>query len=840
MTSGRFENPNGRGKARLFWLYAVTVALACAHGGQCIVFHNALPGDLADSRLGNCILEHVYQCLRGYGHFLSPAQFYPIKGTLVFSDNHFGTVLFYALFRVLGASMEGAFEGWILLVLSFNTVALLFLLRQLRVHPFIACPLAFFGTSSSALLFKTGHPQVLSFFPFIFCLAFTCKFLRSADTKQLAWAMLWFAYQNWCYLYAGYFTIYICGIIIALYLVLFARREFWHDFLRSLREHWLLVSWAIAFSLVLLIVIYFPYARFSAGAGTRPMAELIWLAPNPGAWFSASPYGIFYSSQQFYKPGANAAENTLFSGWSFWLLAPAIIATALRNRQRWDMKLALVLSTTILLLIFAVTTWSGSGSSIYLMLAQRVPSIRAFRAFARIAYLLIILEAVVIAFFFNYHYRRVRPAWARGWILLFACVVPGENLAFGQISYLKTTTQQRGAALVEMWQKAGEREVLVFAPGYTNQGFQCLNIECWQAALLLHKKTLNGYSGIVPSSHLQFIFSPTEANARALLASLNIPREICSIVTDWPERIKQTFNIRTYHFSGRATPFTATKAIIVAPLQSSSISVSVRSDENEDLDCDMLQIYASYRLYSEKGTPVSDPPSLRTRIHTLRHGENVPFAMLLQAPSKPGTYEARLSMVHEGVAWWADLGSPGSVVKVIVAAPAKSSQTSSLFGYSNTNLPVDAVTPAPNTKYELGTLVRFGSGEDSERFRTSGWSHTEDQMTWTEGNSAVLKFSGLPKSQALTLKIAMAGLTSPELPAQTAEVYANGKKIAEWQVAATKEYVAAIPPDIVSDMGTLTIEFRIPKAISPKSLGLSVDQRVLGVSVFNLVIDRAP
>jgi len=148
---------------------------------------------------------------------------------------------------------------------------------------------------------------------------------------------------------------------------------------------------------------------------------------------------------------------------------------------------------------------------------------------------------------------------------------------------------------------------------------------------------------------------------------------------------------------------------------------------------------------------------------------------------------------------------------------------------------------APDTSYQLGTIIRFNDSGSSERFRGSGWSYAEADHTWTEGNSAVLNFSGLPPSQPLTLKTALVGLTKdPELHAQMAAVYANGKKVADWQVTDRKEYTASIPADTVGDTGTLEIEFRIPRAASPKSLGVNTDARVLGLCVFNLVIEKQP
>jgi len=152
---------------------------------------------------------------------------------------------------------------------------------------------------------------------------------------------------------------------------------------------------------------------------------------------------------------------------------------------------------------------------------------------------------------------------------------------------------------------------------------------------------------------------------------------------------------------------------------------------------------------------------------------------------------------------------------------------------------VDVYRLPNTTRYEVGTLIKFGNGGDSERFRTSGWSKTEDQQTWTEGNSAVLNFSGLPPSQPLKLRITLLPFTKePELPAQPIEVYANGKKVADWQVIGRSTYAASIPADAVSDTGALTLEFRIPKAASPQSLGISADSRQLGVAAFDLVIKK--
>jgi hypothetical protein len=86
----------------------------------------------------------------------------------------------------------------------------------------------------------------------------------------------------------------------------------------------------------------------------------------------------------------------------------------------------------------------------------------------------------------------------------------------------------------------------------------------------------------------------------------------------------------------------------------------------------------------------------------------------------------------------------------------------------------------------------------------------------------------------------LAGLTNPELlPVQLAEVYANGRKVAEWLVAAPAEHQAIIPNRVLKENGKLRLELRAPKATTPRVLRISNDPRVLGVKVHDIVITEA-
>jgi hypothetical protein len=142
---------------------------------------------------------------------------------------------------------------------------------------------------------------------------------------------------------------------------------------------------------------------------------------------------------------------------------------------------------------------------------------------------------------------------------------------------------------------------------------------------------------------------------------------------------------------------------------------------------------------------------------------------------------------------------------------------------------------APAPKLDYGTKVNFGQGGNSDPFKSSGWSVTEQKFTWSEGTSAVLRMTVDPSSENVALKMTIAALVKePELPSQPVELHVNDQKITEWQVGNTAEFTATLPQDLTRAGGPLSITLKTPKAKSPKELGLSQDARVLGVCCFSM------
>jgi hypothetical protein len=134
----------------------------------------------------------------------------------------------------------------------------------------------------------------------------------------------------------------------------------------------------------------------------------------------------------------------------------------------------------------------------------------------------------------------------------------------------------------------------------------------------------------------------------------------------------------------------------------------------------------------------------------------------------------------------------------------------------------------------VGQIIPFRA--DSERYRVSGWSKTEGDYAWSEGTSARLALPIKAYAGPLTIKMTLRGLVQPPaLPFQPVEVYANTQKVADWQVADTAAFTAAVPAELTKSGGdTLSLELRIPKAASPESLGMNNDGRILGVCSYSI------
>lgn len=142
---------------------------------------------------------------------------------------------------------------------------------------------------------------------------------------------------------------------------------------------------------------------------------------------------------------------------------------------------------------------------------------------------------------------------------------------------------------------------------------------------------------------------------------------------------------------------------------------------------------------------------------------------------------------------------------------------------------------------KLPATFLFNEGR-SEQWLCYGWSNTEPWGTWTEGPSALLIFplENSPESDIAMIADAVAFVTDSH-PEIKADIYVNDTPIGSWTFRHKEpksEARVLIPKSLLSQRDTLNICFRINNPVSPHSLGLSTDGRLLGIGLKRLTFEK--
>lgn len=145
-----------------------------------------------------------------------------------------------------------------------------------------------------------------------------------------------------------------------------------------------------------------------------------------------------------------------------------------------------------------------------------------------------------------------------------------------------------------------------------------------------------------------------------------------------------------------------------------------------------------------------------------------------------------------------------------------------VFGYKN----IDAMYNAAMKEF------RYNFGDrDENRWTLEGISHFESPIArWSEGPKTSIAFAVKKrKNYKITFK-RMGAFVSEQHPVQSADIFINGIKMAEWTFEFAKRWPKTELNVAENQIGTdnkIVIEFRYKNAISPKELGKSDDDRKL-------------
>lgn len=680
------------------WLMAWCL-LSVAHTAQSIIFSGftQVPGDPGDARFNNFTLEHIYAWLTTGAYSLwSPGIFHPTLNALAYSDNHFGTAFLYILPRLAGFDIMGSFQLWMLACCALNALTMSLVLKRWGTPALIIGPLVFLSTSSNALLQQIGHPQVLPLFSVVLTLHFWMRTLWRPRPVTFMLFILSYTYMHLCYMYYGALgTFIILFMLISTFLVSSARKKYLLFLTRRTWASPAITLGSILACLIVLSLVYLPYALHASAQGTRSMSEIQHYAPDIGSWFSAGSHNYLFPSLRLARDNASFGETSLFIGFLPYILTAFLLTAPLLSRPRHlssSMKISISCGLSFLFCMLFFTTWTNGSEGGFWWLAETLDAFRAFRAFGRIILPMTCLLALFIGLSLRNYSGISRPTHVIFAILLSLSVI--ENLNIGQPSFSKKEFTKRADNIAHTWNTTRpHQDILCLAVGDV-QPFYVTNLDAWHAALLLRKSTLNGYSGNCPPSHHDFQMHLDTHRAKRLISSLDISPDNVFITNKYDIEAIDRENAHKSHIT---TSFTRLSA-----KTGNSISVPSLFHNRFCSTIDDPDVFCSYRIYDMDGHEISSPPSVRTRLPNNFPGDNTPFALTISSPLEPGIYQAKLSLVREGVLWYRDAVDQGSTISILVDSLAATTNPTAL----TVSLKDDAtITCSPGSKFEISVEI---------------------------------------------------------------------------------------------------------------------------------------
>jgi Family of unknown function (DUF6311) len=144
------------------------------------------------------------------------------------------------------------------------------------------------------------------------------------------------------------------------------------------------------------------------------------------------------------------------------------------------------------------------------------------------------------------------------------------------------------------------------------------------------------------------------------------------------------------------------------------------------------------------------------------------------------------------------------------------------------------------SNYKISQTINFTKeNNNSLQYQYGDWSGAEPDGTWTNGPQAhVIMKVDQPIKKNLILKVKGSPFLNEKHLEQKVDILINNHFLTKWVFKNGDKfppyYEAFIPNKLINNISTLEITFRIINPVSPINLGLSDDNRLLGLFVKNI------
>jgi hypothetical protein len=674
-----------------------------------------ISGSIGDARLIIFINEHWFRVFSGLTEFLSPTLFYPLQGTLGYSDAFLLYQIFYTPFRLLGADEFLAFQLMLIGLTAIGFASFFALLRRVFKLPmFLASGGALIFAFSNMIFIVVDHTQHLTieFIPLLILFGFEAvKSIPDAPRRSFLFSGLMgagLALVFFTSYYIGWFFVLASLVFVPVLLVLC-----WDDALVMIKAHRLRVAVCLlvfsASFLIFLTPFLITYLPVLLEGRQRDFAENMVYAGRITDLVNVGDGNMIWGRILEILPGY--PEQRLLNAEARLATTPLLLITMIagmflvvRHSERYrvgpQFRIRLILALTITALVLQVVSIKVGHASYWWMIWKFVPGASAIRVPFRLQFLTGLTVTLAVLLILDYWYRveRSKTATKSLGIVLTGIIAV---LAVEQVNFTPT-------ALITRSQELARLEKVRAAPG------RC------------------GTFYIVDSNPVERPFFAYQIDAMLLSHRAGIP----------------TIN--------------------------------------------------GYSGWEPDGWALRDPTN--------------------------GTYVLSADL-------W--LKRHGLIDRACALDVATMTWT-------------PHQTPEPKL-VTLGQKIDFAAGGNADSsVLPTGWSTAEPWGRWSDGDLAQFQVKVQPPlNGGIELVAEASAYVNERHKSQEVEILVNDRKVGSWNLTEEKlktnsEQRVYIPPELIRSESITTISFRLLNPASPESLGISTDNRVLGIAVRSLRLVGAP
>lgn len=624
-------------------------------------YFSAVPGGLGDARFNSFLLEHVYRYVVGLESSLwSPRFFYPFEKLLFFSDNHFGSVIFYIPLRLFGFQREIAFDIWFLISIGLNYLCAYIGLRLIRFSGIAAGVGAFIFSFSLPVLRLELHAQL--FYRFPIPLAFACfwNYLKGKNISSLAFAVFWTVWQFYCSIYLGVFLCYLMAAVLLAWVLFDHPKGIFQETMESLlscrRSRILLGSILLLGILVPLVWILYQYKD---------------VANEYHLQFSKWQLSVFRPNiEDYIRP-----DSRCFIGFGVWILF--LVGVFVTLYTGYKQMLGRIILTGLLILV--VLTANFHGKSLYSFLIQ-IPGVGAIRVVSRIILVMTLPVGILAAISIEYLLMRLRGLKRESLYLGLSFLVMIVLLSVEVISYTPGNTpisqwKMRASSVRKLMPEKISNDALLMVLVKPGDRWFRTEIDGMLVSQDLNIATLNGYSANRPSgcNIPTSCLSPLNrlilyARFRHIPAETVLPaRDRLIVASPKPCSYDPTLEFFGIISKEQASSI-ALQVLGVTPSPTGGISASLQITNRgrqpfQTLSLSGYPIRLSWRLVpiNEIGRGAAGISWDKNRMDLgwcLPAGESLVVEIPIIWSEECGDFLLEVSMVQDGYAWFHDLGMP--------------------------------------------------------------------------------------------------------------------------------------------------------------------------------------